>query len=375
MAHCIDQSTGKAAVFVTGTAAWHRLGTVVTSAQTSADAINLAGLNWQVEQWPITATSGATTIDVPRRVANVRSDTHAVLGVVGEGYNVLQNDEAFSFMDSLVNAKLAMYETAGALNGGRRVWIMARIPGELKATDADRIIPYALLCNGHDGSLAIHVKPTTVRVVCRNTQNLALRENTAQLTIRHSDSMKGKVEQARKVLGLINLRMQSFQSEIDALRRVSMTDTQVTDYARTVFKIKPARAKTAAAAPKIDDAALLNQILAGRSAQEQQQADNAALVESLILGDKEATARKARADAQLLDQILANFHDKTNTLPGIEGTAWAAYNAVSEYADHQARVTGRTQSQKDNNRLTSIWFGRSDKVKQLAYTQALKLAN
>lgn len=365
MAHLIDTTTGKAACFVTGKPAWHRLGTVVTSAQTSADAINLAGLNWTVEQWPMTASYGGTTIEVPNKLANVRSDTKAVLGVVGKTYKVLQNAESFAFMDSVVEEGLAMYETAGALNSGRRIWIMARLPGEIRVTDQDEIKPYALLCNGHDGSLAVHVMPTTVRVVCNNTLNLALSKGKArQLVIRHSDSMKGKVEQARKILGLVQQRVGSFQAEVDALARVSLNTTQVTDYFRSVLKIQPPKAK---AAPQGDNAALLDSILT-------QKEQSAGVVADLLDGYRELTARQEKANAALLEQVLENFHNKTNTLPGIAGTAWAAYNAVSEYVDHQSRVTGRTQEQKDNNRLSSIWFGRGDTIKQEAYSQAISLA-
>ncbi|HVT87735.1 MAG TPA: DUF932 domain-containing protein [Tepidisphaeraceae bacterium] len=136
MAHEIDQTTGKAAVFVTGEPAWHRLGTVIEQATTSAQAIGLAGLDWNVAQWPVRAFGpdnlGAGA-DIPDVVANVRTDTKAVLGVVGRRYRVFQNREAFDFMDALVGDKLAMYETAGSLHGGKRVWMMARIPKEYRA--------------------------------------------------------------------------------------------------------------------------------------------------------------------------------------------------------------------------------------------------
>jgi hypothetical protein len=126
VAHEIDQTTGRAAVFVTGEPAWHRLGTVIEQATTSAEAIGLAGLDWRVEQWPVRAfdpDNNTTEAGIPDTVANVRTDTKAVLGVVGRRYRVFQNHEAFDFMDGLVGDKLAMYETAGSLHGGKRVWM------------------------------------------------------------------------------------------------------------------------------------------------------------------------------------------------------------------------------------------------------------
>src|SRR3712207_1989625 len=99
MAHEIDTTTGAAAVFVTGTPAWHRLGKVIENAATSTEAVKLAGLDWTVEQWPLAATdpTGDHTVHPRDHVANVRTDTHAVLGVVGRGYHVFQNAEAFDF--------------------------------------------------------------------------------------------------------------------------------------------------------------------------------------------------------------------------------------------------------------------------------------
>ncbi|MCL2641729.1 MAG: DUF932 domain-containing protein, partial [Phycisphaerales bacterium] len=178
MSHEIDTSTGQAAVFVTGTPAWHRLGRTIEQAATSADAINLAGLNWHVAQWPINATDPTSwlTTSAPDHVANVRTDTRSILGIVSKDYRVFQNADAFDFMDSLVGDKLAMFETAGSLKGGRKVWMLARIPKEYRAGPDDLIKPYVLLVNSHDGTSSLRMLPTTVRVVCQNTLNLALRE-------------------------------------------------------------------------------------------------------------------------------------------------------------------------------------------------------
>ena len=169
MAHAIDETTGLAAVFVTGEPAWHKLGKTIEKAASSAEAIGLAGLDWRVEQWPVRAfdpDQPTTEAAMPDTVANVRADTKAVLGVVGKRYRVFQNHEAFDFMDGLVGDKLAMYETAGSLHGGKRVWMMARIPKEYRAGADDLIKPYVLLTNTHDGSQALRMIPTTVRVVC-----------------------------------------------------------------------------------------------------------------------------------------------------------------------------------------------------------------
>ena len=109
--------TGKAAVFVTGEPPWHGLGTVIDNAVTSQEAIKLAGLDWKVQKWLLTANKPeyAEEVSVPGWFATVRTDTNAVLGVVSRQYRVLQNTEAFTFMDQAIQEGAAMWETAGSL--------------------------------------------------------------------------------------------------------------------------------------------------------------------------------------------------------------------------------------------------------------------
>src|SRR5262249_30005108 len=157
-----------------GEPAWHGLGINVANAVTAKQAIILAHLDWTVEKWPLRAVKQSFDVPVDGSFATIRTDTRAVLGVVSDQYRVLQNVAAFAFMDEAISEGAAMWETAGALNDGRRVWMLARIPKSVKAMQGDEIKPYALLCSSHDGSLAVHIKPTTVRVVCNNTLTLAL---------------------------------------------------------------------------------------------------------------------------------------------------------------------------------------------------------
>jgi phage/plasmid-like protein (TIGR03299 family) len=328
MAHEIDRSTGRAAVFVTGEPAWHRLGTVISHAVDSAEAIQLAGLDWEVQPWPLLAyepgpaTDERRTQKVAGAVANVRTDTGAVLGVVSAGYRVFQNREAFDFMDELVGEQLAMYETAGALKGGRRVWMLARVPKEYRVGQDDLVRPYVLLTNSHDGSMALRMIPTTVRVVCQNTLSLALRRAGSEgVVITHHESLQARVREAREKLGLLTKRFDRFGAEIQALVRQPLSSTELAGY-----------------------------------------------FDGLIPVESEKARQKVR------DAWLTNWYGERNNLPGIRGSAWAAYNAVSEWADHQRRVRGSTELEKADNRLTSIWFGSSHRLKQQAFDRALELA-
>jgi phage/plasmid-like protein (TIGR03299 family) len=352
MAHMIDQSRGRAAVFVVGEPPWHGLGTVIANAVTSAEAIKLAGLDWTVEKWALRAVKWpiAEEVNVPGWYATVRTDTNAVLGVVSSQYRVLQNTAAFAFMDEAIQEGAAMWETAGSLQGGKRVWMLARIPQTVEVVKGDEVKPYALLCNGHDGGLAVHILPTTVRVLCNNTLNLALNQaGGKELVVRHSQSLKGKIELAKRHLGIIGKRVGEFEKQAQALARVSMKGTEVTAY---VEKFYPTKMK-----PNFTDgAALLESITNGQQARSD-------VVRELLAGHYAETERIANRNQGILEQILANYENDPAS-----GTAWGAYNAVSEYADHQARY------KTADSRLNSAWFGAGNELKQEAYTAALALA-
>jgi phage/plasmid-like protein (TIGR03299 family) len=333
MAHEIDTTTGRAAVFATGTPPWHGLGTVIESAATSKEAIDLAALNWHVAQWPVYAPEpgGCHAARAPRFVANVRTDTRNVLGVVGTGYRVFQNAEAFDFMDSLVGDKLAMFETAGALQEGRRVWMLARIPKEYRAGPDDVILPYVLLVNSHDGSNALRMIPTSVRVVCQNTLNLAMRNSASDsgggISIRHKQNLDERVREARMKLGVIAARFDQFDEELHAMLERDLRPRNVAEYFADVMPLP-----------------------------------------------KEATDRQRTNHRQTIAAFESNFENDTNSLAGVRGTVWAAYNAVSEWADHQRKFRGESSHQRAENRLSSTWFGASHHLKQKAYARALELA-
>jgi phage/plasmid-like protein (TIGR03299 family) len=332
MAHEIDQTTGQAAVFVTSEPAWHRLGTVIEQATSSAEAIGLAGLDWHVEQWPVRAFDPhqfGSEARIDEFVANVRTDTRAVIGVVGKRYRVFQNREAFDFMDALVGDKLAMYETAGSLHGGRRVWMLAAIPKEYRAGADDLIKPYVLLTNTHDGSQALRMIPTTVRVVCQNTLNLAMREAGMDgLTVSHHPRLESRIAEARAKLGIIAARFDKFDEELHAMLAKDLTVTEASGYFRG---------------------------LAGAD----------------VPGGSD---RQKKNREKVYGQMLVNFDNDRNSLPGMKHTAWAAYNAVSEWADHQRTYRGSNPVEKLNRRLDSVWFGASHQLKQTAYYGALELA-
>lgn len=329
MAHEIDMTTGVAAVFTVGEPPWHGLGANITEAQTSRQAVTLAHLDWNVELWPLRASDPKGSLpEVACHLhrATLRTDTRAVLGVVGDGYTPFQNHEAFAFMDTLVGEKLAMFESAGALRGGRVVWMLARIPKQLWVTPDDEVRPYLLLTNSHDGSMAVRMLPTCVRVVCMNTLNLALRQGQGSgWSIRHCPSLPERVEEARRALGMITQRLDRFAVETKLLRDKQVNSRQLSSY----FDMLLPAAQT----------------------------------------DRTRTHRDG-----IVQRFYTNFANPTNTLPGVRGSMWAAYNAVSEWADHQKTYRGSLPATRRERRLDSIWFGASNEFKQDAWAAAMEMA-
>ena len=212
---------------------WHGLGTKVLEAPASKDALQLAGLNWRVMQEPI-YTAMEELVDGYK--ANVRDSDRKVLGVVTDRYRVIQNDEAFAFTDGLLGEGVK-YETAGSLQGGRRVLLLAHMPHEY-IISGERISPYLLFSNTHDGSGAIKVALTPIRVVCQNTLNLALSEAKRSWSMIHTGDIREKMQEARDTLFLAEHYMDELGKEFESLRMKKLTDKQVLEYIEVLLPIE-----------------------------------------------------------------------------------------------------------------------------------------
>lgn len=204
---------------------WHGLGTKVMEAPTSKEALQLAGLDWKVEQEPIYTETGNL---VDGFKANVRDIDQRVLGVVTDRYKVVQNDEAFAFTDALLGEGVR-YETAGSLQDGRKVWILAHLPQEYIIA-GERISPYLVFSNTHDGSGAIRVAVTPIRVVCNNTLNLALSTAKRSWSTIHTGNIQEKMDEAKNTLFMANTYMEELGKTFEDLRKIKLSDQQVMDY-------------------------------------------------------------------------------------------------------------------------------------------------
>ena len=318
MSHDLNIHNGRASMMYVGDAPWHSLGQKLDHPATAEEAIEGAQLDYTVVKKPLQAIiNGKRRIDVADYFATVRTDTLEALGVVGVRYSPVQNREAFSFFDSLVGNDEAIYETAGVLNRGERIWILSRLPGYIKLLGKDVVSKYLLLYNSHDGSSMIRAKLTPIRVVCNNTLSVALAGMEQEVRIKHTTSALEKIEEAHKLLGLSNSVYDLLESIFKRMSLTKVTDKQLLRY-----------------------------------------------VESLIPDNPES---ESKARTENIRQTILNLHEAVDDAKVIRGTAFGAYNAVTEYSDHMIAV-------KDpNRRLNSIWFGGSEKLKVKAFQLAQDL--
>ena len=204
---------------------WHGLGKKVTEAPSSKEALQLAGLDWEVGQEAVYTSGGDA---VQGYLANVRSSDRHVLGIVTDRYRVIQNHEAFAFTDALLGEGVR-YETAGSLMGGRKVWLLARLPREY-IISGEQISPYLVFSNTHDGSGAVRVAITPVRVVCSNTLNLALSTARRSWSMNHTGNVSEKMREAEETLFLAEKYMSCLGREFESLQKKKLTDAQVREY-------------------------------------------------------------------------------------------------------------------------------------------------
>ena len=220
-------------MFYTRDKPWIGLGTMVAAAPNSKDALRLAGLNWKVLQEPV-YTENEELIQGYK--ANVRDTDRKVLGVVTDRYKVIQNEEAFAFTDTLLGEGVR-YETAGSLQEGRRVWMLARLPREF-IIGGERISPYMVFSNTHDGSRAVKTALTPIRVVCNNTLNLALRTAKRSWSMIHTGDISGKIEEAKNTLLLADEYMTALGQEFEDLRKIKLSEKQVLDYIKILLPME-----------------------------------------------------------------------------------------------------------------------------------------
>lgn len=314
MAHNLAKGlNGKTALVLAENPAWHGLGLVAPG----AFAVDLAmeHIGYEVEMRKLTVDGAGDWKD---QYAPVRTDTNEILGTrsLSKGYRVIQNKDFLDLIDRVFGEAGAHYESVGALGKGERAWALARMPESFEVAQGDEVVPYLLASNAHDGTGRLTIRPTTVRVVCQNTLTLAMhRTATWSVDIGHTGDVKAKLEMAGDLLAAAGKEFANFREAAAQMTRRKMTDEEIARYVA-------AR-------------------LAGRGEK----------------GVERGT-----------EEILEILHSATCTVGGAGGTAWAAYNAVSEWIDHHGRERSRDAA------WLSGTTGAKAAAKDSAFRAALALA-
>ncbi len=303
-----------------GATPWHGLGTKTPEAMTASAALTLGGLDFKVVKQPIFLGDGQ---EIPDSFATVRTDRGQdnILGVVGSKYTPLQNSEAFGFFDSFISSKEAIYHTVGSLRQGRQVWILAKLPGEIRIKGDDIAEKYLLLTNSHDGSSGVQILLTPIRVVCANTLRAALNGGKGTtFNIRHTANVHNAVRQASEVMGIANAYFSDLQDAYQAMARTPITFENSVTYLERCLQIDPS--------------------------------------------DPELSTRSKNILSEARENL---YRGRGIDLPGVRGTVWGAYNAATEFVDHR-------KYRSQDVALDNAWFGGAGQAtKQRAFDLALEL--
>lgn len=213
---------------------WHGLGTIIKNSVTSEAALTLAGLDWNVIQSDIYCQG--TLEKIPGFKVNIRDTDKKILGIVSDKYKPVQNKEAFAFTDALLENGVK-YETAGSLSNGKRVWMLAKMEGRMVADE--KMDPYLVFTNSHDGTGAIRVAVTPVRVVCQNTLNLALRTARRQWSCNHIGDIEEKMDEARATLLKADNYMNRLEEKFGNLKLKKISDDKVREYIDFLLPVQP----------------------------------------------------------------------------------------------------------------------------------------
>lgn len=307
---------------------WHGLGKQVPKGVTAEQMIRAAGLDWEVELRPARGAreinrkgefSRYEVVRVPRPATN---ENEVLLGVVSRRYQPLQNVEAFSFFDPIVGESKAYFETAGALGEGERIWVMAKMPGAMEIVRGDECFKYLLLSNTHSGDGSVIVKFTAVRVVCQNTLMLAMEDGQKAYRVRHSKQMQFKLDELAAFLSMTQEVFLKAEEQFKRMAKIQMIEGRLEHYFEAVFP-------------------------------------------------RSAVQKRKGEKPTRWEDVRKVFETQDLQLPGVPGTLWAAYNAITWFEDYRRPQ----QEEQPDRRLERTWFGDAADTKLRALVKATELAN
>lgn len=323
MAHELEIVDGKAQMFSgEGLTPWHGLGNVIEGVATAEEALELSGLDWDVEMRPLYHfEEDGTKHMVPDRYSTIRSSDQKSLGIVSTDYHVYQNKDAFAFLNALTDTGSgdAVFSTAGSLFGGSRTFMTLKLTEGFTVADNDAHDLYLMAVNSHDGSQAFGVSATPIRAVCNNTVTMGLKEAKTKWTLRHKVSLDGRVQDAREVLELGFKYTSAFQKAVEEMMEIEITKDKM-------FKI----------------------------------------------ADKIIPASPRQHDLFVEDIMKIWETEDTVKMGGGEGNGWGAFNAVTYFVDHKEY---RTPESRYNSIIGSgIGTGLGEKLRPAAQKMIMAMA-
>lgn len=203
---------------------WSGFGRKLEPAGSMKELLSSSSLDWKVIQKPV-MTAEETPKLIPNAYVNMREDNREALGIVTKRYQVIQNAEAFRFADSLIKEGI-QFERAGIFQGGKKVWILGKLPESFTVT-GDQVTPYFLLLNSHDGSGGVRAAITPVRVLCSNMLNLAFRQAERSWCIYHTGSIDRRTDMAARTISGVHSYMKELNAEAERLHKVILPDARV----------------------------------------------------------------------------------------------------------------------------------------------------
>lgn len=325
--HGLDETAPGTVALYASSPAWHGLGQIIPGGTSDIDEVlRLSGLDFDVVTVPAMYQWNGVVRDHPDQFHTVRADTGAALGAVGSKYTPIQNRQGFEFLQELVGRYDVVWESAGPLRGGKRVFVSIRLP-ETVTVDADGIndliVPYVAVMNDHSGKGQFQCVVTPWRPVCANTERFAVRDAVTRWAVRHTKGAIDEIKEARRTLGLSVQYFDEFSAEETALAR---SDIAVQEFHDVIAELWP-----------LDD------------------------------------------DAK--DRTLANHANRLGALDGmfrteaerVGRTAYAAERAITDYLDHVApRRPGKSMTE-EVARATALLEGADDDIKSKAHRRLMLL--
>jgi phage/plasmid-like protein (TIGR03299 family) len=334
MAHKIDNSKGFNAFVSFGEKAWHGLGSVMTDAVSTQDALQKGGLDFKVLKLPnIHILPTGEELISEDSFFTLRDDVNKVLGSrLGRDYNVMQNHEALNLADEILQSGNASIETAGAIDEGKKVFICLRVNKDIVVGSNDKVQQYLLICNSHDGTMSITAKFTNVRVVCNNTLQMALRQGSG-VKVRHTINAQQRLQEAVRLMGMIQDNTGINTDAYNKMAETIITKEEMFNYFGNVF-MTPAEI-------------------------------------SRVQGGEKATEVLSTRKQNILTDVLSFANTgvgQSMAMKGNNHTLWSVYNAVTGYAT-------RKRFSSVDDRTNSLLFGSTADTIQLATDLAIAPQN